>query len=309
MHEARKGAYYTGSAAPRRPQMTASITILRILALTAGLAWPGLAAAACPSHERIAAIARAWDERESLRGLSPGLSMRDAECGRKRLVEALQLTQGRIVGYKAGLTNKAIQEKLGISSPVRGVLMEKMLLADGAEVPASFGARPVYEADLLVEVKDAAINKAKTHLDALRSLARVIPFIELPDLMLAEGEKMTASLAVLINVGARRGVVGKGVPVEATDRFAAALASMRVVVTDQSGKELASGKGAAILEHPLNAVLWLVEDLAKSGVRLKSGDVLSLGTFTPPMPPKAGLVVTVRYEGLAGNPSVSVRFQ
>jgi 2-keto-4-pentenoate hydratase len=284
-------------------------TFLRVLALTAGLGWFGAAAAACPSHERIAAIARAWEEKEQLRGLPAALSMKDAECGRKRLVEALQLTQGRIVGYKAGLTNRAIQDQVGIASPVRGVLMEKMLLPDGAEVPANFGARPVFEPDLLVEVKDAAIHKAKTHLDVLKSLSRVIPFIELPDLMLAESEKMTGPIAVLINVGARLGVVGKGVRVEATEPFAAALAAMRVVAADQNGKELASGKGAAILDHPLNAVLWLVEDLGKSGVRLKPGDVLSLGAFTPPLPPKAGLAVTVRYEGLPGNPSVSVRFR
>lgn len=265
--------------------------------------------AACPSHERIAAIARAWEAREPLRGLSPGLSMRDAECGRKRLVEALRLSQGRIVGYKAGLTNKAIQERMGIASPVRGVLFEKMLLPDGAGVPARFGARPVFEADLLVEVKDAAIHKAKTRVEVLKSLSRVIPFIELPDLMLAEGEKMTGPLAVLINVGARLGVAGKGVRIEATEPFAATLAAMRVVVTDQTGVELASGKGAAILDHPLNAVLWLVEDLTKSGVRLKAGDVLSLGAFTPPLPPKPGAVVTVRYEGLPGNPTVSVRFK
>jgi 2-keto-4-pentenoate hydratase len=36
--------------------------------------------------------------------------------------------------------------------------------------------------------------------------------------------------------------------------------------------------------------------------------VLSLGSFTPPLAPKAGTTVTVRYEGLPGNPTVSVRF-
>jgi 2-keto-4-pentenoate hydratase len=64
----------------------------------------------------------------------------------------------------------------------------------------------------------------------------------------------------------------------------------------------------AILGHPLNAVLWLARDLEKSGTRLKAGDLLSLGSFTTPMPPKPGLAVTVRYEGLPGNPQVSVRF-
>lgn len=282
---------------------------LLILTLTAAVSWMGDAGAVCPSYERVNTLLRFMDAREPVRGLRTDLSLRDGECGRRRLVERIESSDNRIVGYKAGLTGKAVQEQFGIASPVRGVLLEKMLLADGAEVPADFGARPVYEADLLVVVKDAGIHKAKTHLDVLRSLSLVTPFIELPDLLVAEGEKLSAPLIVALNVGARLGVVGKGVPVQATPEFAAALAEMRVVVLDQNGKALASGKGAAILGHPLNAVLWLAQDLERSGIRLKPGDVLSLGSFTAPLRPRAGLAVTVRYEGLPGNPAVSVRFK
>ena len=142
----------------------------------------------------------------------------------------------------------------------------------------------------------------------MRSLSLVVPFIELPDLVVAKGEKLTAPLVVAINVGARLGILGKGIPVEPTEEFAARLAAMQVRMTDGEDRVLASAKGSAILGHPLNAVLWLVRDLEKSGERLKAGDVLSLGSFSPPMTPRRGLTVTVRYEGLPGNPEVSVRF-
>ena len=286
-----------------------SRTFLGVVALTAAMSWQGNAHAVCPSYERVNTVLRFMEAREPVRGLRADLSMQDGECGRRRLVERLESSDNRIVGYKAGLTSKAVQERFGVSRPVRGVLLEKMLLTDGADVPAEFGARPVFKADLMVVVKDAAIHKAKTHLDVLRSLSMVVPFIELPDLVMAEGEKLSAPLIVSLNVGARLGVVGKGIPVEPTERFAAALAAMRVVVTDQGGRELASSQGAAILDHPLNAVQWLVQDLEKSRIRLKPGDLLSLGSFTPPMTPRPGLGVTVRYEGLPGNPAVSVRFK
>ena len=269
-----------------------------MVALTAGLSWQGDTFAVCPSYERVNTVLRFMEAREPVRGLRADLSMQDGECGRRRLVERLESSDNRIVGYKAGLTSKAVQERFGVSSPVRGVLLEKMLLTDGADVPADFGARPVFEADLMVVVKDAAIHKAKTHLDVLRSLSMVVPFIELPDLVMAEGEKLSAPLIVSLNVGARLGVVGKGIPVEPTERFAAALAAMRVVVTDQGGRELASSKGAAILDHPLNAVQWLVQDLEKSRIRLKPGDLLSLGSFTPPLPPRPGR----RHPGLPSCP-------
>lgn len=283
-------------------KLAAALCALLVLPACVGLA-------ACPGEERIDAIVRAWQKAEPIRGLPADLAMEDAVCIRNGVVERLRPSLGRVVGYKAGLTNEAIQQRFGVSSPVRGVLLEKMLLPDGAEVPAQFGARPVFEADLLVEVKDAGIHRAKTHLDVLRSLSRVMPFIELPDLMLAEGETLTAPLIVLTNVGARLGVVGTGIPVEATEAFAAALATLRVVVTDQDRKEIASGTGTAILGHPLNAVLWLTQDLDRSGIRLKPGDVLSLGSFTPLLPPRAGTTIKVRYLGLPGDPEVSVRFK
>jgi 2-keto-4-pentenoate hydratase len=158
-------------------------------------------------------------------------------------------------------------------------------------------------------VKDAAIQRASSHVEALRSISMVVPFIELPDLVVAEGEKLSASLIVSLNAGARLGIVGKGIPAQATPEFAAALSQMRVVVMERDGRELARGRGTAILDHPLNAVLWLVQDLEKSRIKLKAGDVLSLGSFTAPLIPRPGLVVTVRYEGLPGDPTVSVRFK
>jgi 2-keto-4-pentenoate hydratase len=282
---------------------------VNLLALTVAVSWIGDAQAVCPSYERVNTILRFMDAREPVRGLRTDLSMRDGECGRQRLVERIEARDNRIVGYKAGLTNRNVQALFGVTSPVRGVLFEKMLLQDGAEVPFDYGARPLYEADLLVVVKDPAIHQAKTHLDVLRSLSLVVPFIELPDLIVAEGEKLTAPLITALNVGARLGVVGKGVPVQATPEFAAVLATMRVVVSDQKGREIAGGKGSAILDHPLNAVLWLVEDLGRARIKLKPGDVLSLGSFVQPMRPLPGLGVTVRYEGLPGNPAVSVRFK
>jgi len=282
---------------------------VNLLSLTAALSWLGDAHAVCPSHERVNTLLRFMDVKQPVRGLRTDLSMKDAECGRRRMVERLEAGDNRIVGYKAGLTSKAAQDSFGVTSPVRGVLLQKMLLAEGVDVPADFGARPMFEPDLLVVVKDASIHKAKTHLEVLGALSLVVPFIELPDLLVAEGEKLSASLIVSLNVGARLGVVGKGIPVQATPEFAAALAAMRVVVSDQKGKELASAKGAAILDHPLNAVLWLARDLERSGIRLKPGDRLSLGSFTQPMLPVPGLAVTVRYEGLPGNPAVSVRFK
>ena len=47
----------------------------------------------------------------------------------------------------------------------------------------------------------------------------------------------------------------------------------------------------------------------KSGVTFKEGELVSVGSIGPLMPPHAGQTVTVTYNGLAGNPAISVSFR
>ena len=257
-----------------------------------------------PQSQQLAANFKAM---QPTSGLAKEMSMEEAVRIRDGLVSELSASQGKVVGYKAGLTNPAVQKRFGTTSPVRGVLLEKMLLDDGAEVPVKFGAIPFFEADLVVVVKDEGINQARTPADVIKHLASIRPFIELPDLVTAKEQPLTAAVITSFNVGARLGVLGK--PVAPAPEMVEALGKMTVVMRDQDGKELARVPGAAILGHPLNAVVWLADDVARSGGRLRAGDVLSLGSFTPPNFQKAGMTITVTYEGLPGNPSVSVRFK
>ena len=62
-----------------------------------------------------------------------------------------------------------------------------MILKDGSEVSLAGSRSPFYEADLVVTVADAAINEATTREQVAASLSDVRPFIELPDMALAEG--------------------------------------------------------------------------------------------------------------------------
>ncbi|CAG0945528.1 MAG: 2-oxo-hept-4-ene-1,7-dioate hydratase [Rhodocyclaceae bacterium] len=252
-------------------------------------------------------LAANYNAMQPTSGLSKEMTMERAERIRDGLVAELAASHGRVVGYKAGLTNPAVQKRFGVSSPVRGVLLEKMLIEDGAEVPAKFGAIPFFEADIVVVVKDEGINQAKTPADVIKHVSAIRPFIELPDLVTAKEQPLTGAIITSFNVGARLGVLGR--PIAAAPEMADALGRMTVVMRDGDGKELGKAPGAAILGHPLNAVLWLAQDLAKSGGKLRAGDVLSLGSFTAPNFAKPGTAVTVTYEGLPGNPSVSVRFK
>lgn len=242
-----------------------------------------------------------------------GLSESDATCSRAKVNAALEARLGRAIGYKAALTNAAAQKRIGYDKPVWGKLYPSMLLPDGAVVETAFGARPVFEADMLVRVKSDAVNRARTPMEVLDAIDQVIPFIELPDLAVQAPGKLTGAGFTALNALARLGVAGKPVVVPLTrgERYALldALRDMTVLVTDGTGKELGRGKGRDLLDHPLNAVVWLAGALAKEGLAMKPGDLISLGTFSPLLPPKPGLKATVTYIGLPSADTVSVQFK
>lgn len=252
-----------------------------------------------------------------------GLSEADGVCSRAKLNALLEKRYGKVIGYKAGLTNPAVQKRFNYDQPVWGKLYEGMVLPGGATIDAAFGARPLYEADLLVRVNSDAINQAKTPMDVLLAIDQIIPFIELPDLVVQAPAQLNGPAVSAINVGARFGVAGTpiAVPLLRGERYAMldALRDMTVVLTGVDGSsgaervELGRGKGSDILEHPLNAVVWLAAALAKEGLAMKPGELISLGSFSPLLPPKPGLMVTATYQGLPGGqaqaPSVSVKFR
>jgi 2-keto-4-pentenoate hydratase len=187
-------------------------------------------------------------------------------------------------------------------------MFANLMVESGAKLPAQFGARPLYEADFIAVVKDAGLAGATTGLEALQHLADVAPFIELPDLMLEGTPPGTALIAT--NIAFRGGAIGPRITVEPTQAFLEALADMTVVMTENtSGKELGRVKGNVLMEHPINAAMWLAQALKKDGVALKAGDLLSLGGYIPPAPTQPGTSITVKCLGLPGNPSVTVHFE
>lgn len=264
--------------------------------------------AACPDDKAVAAFVADYAVRRASPGFGKDLSMSDAACARGKLVRALPQVMGGVVGYKAAFTSPAVQQRFGVAGPEWGAMFGKMMLASGAKVPAKFGAFPNYEADFVAVVKDARLAEAKTPLEALQSLSHVAPFIELPDTAI-EGPPSGISV-VSANAAFRGGVLGERIAVEPTQAFLDSLAAMTVVMTeDKSGKELGRSKGSALMGNPIVAAMWLAQALQKEGIALKPGDLLSLGGFLPPAPVQPGTSVTVKYPGLANDPSVTVHFE
>ncbi len=281
------------------------MTLKRTLALCL-ICLGGTVAADCATDAEIEAYVADYTGNTPAKALAADGSMEDALCTQAKLIAALAPRMGPVVGYKAGLTSKPAQDRFGVSEPVRGVLFRDMLLQDGAEVPTNWGARPLFEADLLLVVGSAAINEAKTSEDAMAHISAIRPFIELPDLTLAEGEPITGVTLTAIAVAPKLGVMGAEIPVSDPAAMHAALGSMTVTLSATDGEVLAQVPGTAVLGHPVNAVIWLMS----KGITLQPGDLVSVGSFGPLVPPAKGKGgASAKYTGLPGDPTVSVTFK
>jgi len=266
---------------------------------------PVLAVAEMPPEENIKAVAQSWLAKKPAQGFGVTMSMSEAAVVQTRYTALIAKDLGNVVGYKAGLTNPAVQKRFNYDKPIRGTLFAKMILPGPARVPAAFGSRPVYEADMVAVVGDAAkAMTAKSPLEALQVLKEIRPFIELPDLAFDPQVKVDGPSLLAANVGARLGVLGDPFSLPGTAESVEKLAAVKIEVIDQTGAVVGGGKGADVLNNPLNVVLWIIESLKAEGKTLKKGDLLSLGSFSALLPPKAGSTISVRYTGLTPVPAV-----
>jgi len=288
-------------AALRAPSLTL-ILALSGVSLPVAPAW-----AACPEDAAVDAYLSDFAYRRLSKGFGNEITLADAECAKRKLGQKLPKFLGSPIGYKAAFANPVLQQRFGVDGPKWGYMYDRNFVDIIAVLPADFGVRPLVEADFLVEVKDPRLADAKTPLEALGYLESVIPFIELPDLML-EGQ-FSGNAMIATNVAFRGGVTGMQIPVQKTQAFLDALANMTVVMTDDAdNKEIGRVKGTVLMDHPPNAAMWLAKELKKDGIRLKKGDLLSLGGFINPVPPKPGMKARVQYIGLPGDPQVTVEF-
>lgn len=263
--------------------------------------------AACPDDAAIALYVAAYAKGIPAAGFGPDLSDEDAECAKLKLATQLPKHLGALSGYKLGFATQASLNSQN-ELPRWGFMYERNLIDIIAVIPANFGAYPGFDANLMVEVKDAGLADASTPLQALEHLESIIPFMELSDQMLPG--PLTANERLATNLSFRGGIKGAELPVQATQSFADALAAFSVTMVDESrdGQVLGSGRSDVLMGHPLHAAILLARALKQAGITLKPGDLLSLGSLIPPQPPRAGMKIKLHYQGLPGDPDLEVEF-
>ncbi|HYH23166.1 MAG TPA: 2-oxo-hepta-3-ene-1,7-dioic acid hydratase [Azospirillum sp.] len=225
----------------------------------------------------------------------PGITIEDAYAIQRAWV-SLKLAEGRTVwGHKIGLTSRAMQMSSQIDEPDYGTLLDDMVFADGADVPAGRFIAPMVEVELAFVLKDRLKGPGVTLFDVLSATDYVVPAVEIIDARChrvdPESKRPRKVMDTISDNAANAGIVLGGRPMRPMDvdlRWVAALLYRNGVIEE-------TGVAAGVLNHPANGIAWLARKFAAHDVALEPGQVVLAGSFTRPVPVKAGDTVHADY--------------
>lgn len=259
------------------------------------------------SADQIAAEADLLDTAERTRvqtGLislkHPGITLDEAYAIQDAWVKRKLSAGRRIIGWKIGLTSKAMQAALNIAVPDSGVLLDDMAFDDGALIAPDRFIQPRIEAEVAFVMKAPLEGPGIGVFDVLRATEFVTPALEILDTRILRVDPDTKKTRTIVDTvsdnAANAGIVlgGKALSPDTTDmRWMGAIVSRNAEVEE-------TGLGAGVLNHPARGIAWLANRLAQYGQRIEAGQVVLAGSFIRPIEARHGDTITADF-GAAGS--------
>lgn len=213
----------------------------------------------------------------------PDISLDDAYAVQAALVGRKKAAGARVIGWKIGLTSRAMQMALDITTPDSGVLLDDMLFADSATVPAGRFIQPRIEAEIAFVMKAPLSGAQVTRDDVLAATDYVTPSLEILDTRILRADPASkASRKIFDTVSDNAANAGI---VLGAQQHAVAAQDLRWVgaIVKRDGVVEETGLGAGVLDDPVTGILWLVHRLAQYGDGLSAGDIVLSGSFVRPI--------------------------
>lgn len=204
----------------------------------------------------------------------------------------------KTVGIKLGLTSKAKQEMMGVDEAIYGYLHEDMLAHEWEPIKRSELIHPKIEPEIAFFIGEDIQGENITEDDILQATTYVAPAMEIIDSRYKDFH-FTLVDVVADNCSSAKFVVGSNlVRPESID-----LGKIGMVMS-KNGTVEQTGSSAAVLGHPLKAMIWAANMLAKRGKGFKKGDIVLSGAMSEAITIEAGDTVIADFEQL-GTVAVS----
>ena len=234
----------------------------------------------------------------------PEMDMDDAYAIQAALVDHKQGAGRRVIGWKIGLTSKAMQYALNIDIPDSGILFDDMVFENGAHVPAGRFIQPRVEAEIAFVMSDDIAGTDVLGQDIIAVTDYVAPSLEILDTRIkrmdpATGKTRTVFDTIADNAANAGVVLGK-------EKHAITDFDLRWVgaIAHHNGEVEETGLGAGVLNDPVESMVWLVRRLAQYGQGLRKGDIVLSGSFIRPIECPSGSKIDADF-GAFGRVSIA----
>lgn len=204
---------------------------------------------------------------------------------------------GGVVGYKIALSSEEMRRFVGVNEPQAGVMLEKTLRRTPATVKASDYGRLIVEFEVGIEIGEdlPAADAPFTRERVAKAVGCVMPAFEIADDRSADYALLPRHPYELIADNCWNEGAVLGHPVK--DWQGHDLAAVRGIAL-VNGAIVGEGRGSDAMGHPLDAVAWVADHLAKHGRALLRGDIVITGSLVRSAYPKAGDWLIFVLEGL-----------
>jgi 2-oxo-3-hexenedioate decarboxylase len=209
------------------------------------------------------------------------------ETLRRRLARGEQL-----VGVKLGLTSRAKQQRMGISSPLVAWLTDAMVLPAGAPVPQDTLIHPRAEPEIVFIMGERLAGPGVTAATAMRAVEGVCGGIELIDSRYRDF-RFTMPDVVADNASSGAFLTG---PV--TLRPEGLDLSLEACLVEVDGRIVDSATGAAVQGHPAEALALAANALAGRGLAIEAGWIVLTGGMTDAVFAPPGSTIGVHFTSL-----------
>jgi 2-keto-4-pentenoate hydratase len=204
-------------------------------------------------------------------------------------------------GFKIGATGRRMQAYLGVDTPIGGFMRDADVYRENAELRFSDFVRPGVECEVAVRLA-ADLPSGPCALDqALAAVGEFVAGIELVENRYGDVPALGTPMLVADQMYHAAAVVGNQGGV---DWRTLELGALRGRITLDNGFS-DEGVTSDLLGHPLNGLVLLAgSPLAAAFGGLKAGQVIMLGSVTPPVWMQGPATVTVVFPPL---PPVTLR--
>ena len=236
---------------------------------------------------------------EPLTSRHADITIEDAYHIQQRMI-ARRLDQGeKVIGKKIGVTSKAVMNMLGVGQPDFGYMLDGMVFNEGETIPINTLIQPKAEGEIAFVLKKDVIGPGVTAADVLAATEGVIACFEIVDSRIRDW-KIKIQDTVADNASCGVFVLGS----KLVDPREVDLSTCGMVL-EKNGEVVVTGAGAATMNSPVNAIVWLANTLGRLGIPLKAGEVVLSGALGAMVPVQAGDNLRVTIGGIGG---CTVRF-